>query len=609
MPEKYFSRRNLPWLLALSLFLFAFLLYRNTVPNGYTLDDATYYTHNKFVQQGIRGIPAILTKSLYYGFNRENDQIYRPLPVVCFAIEHALYGNNPHINHFFNVLLYALCCSLLFFLLRRLFAGSSLIIPYCITLLFAAHPVHTEVVATVKGLDEILAFLFSVLTLYFVVYYYDTKKTYFLALSLLSYPLCLFAKEHGLTLLGIIPITLYTFRSISVKKIVLLTLPFCSVALLYVAFRSTILDYFTFSQPLSCINNTLMAADNPADRLATAFLILGKYLRLIFIPYPLCWDSSYNQIPITTWADPGAIASLIACAGLLLYGIIGTLKKSRTAFGILFFLLSFSLSANLFIKIGVTLGERLLFAPLLGFCIAAVMTVSNTGLRYRKPLLSAIMVAVIPLYALITVDRNTDWRNNFTLFSHDISRNTASARAHNSLGNEYLQAGRLEKDLNKKTALVSRAIDEYQRSLAIYPGFQDSWFNLGNAYNEGNLKERALESYLRVIALRPKHAEALNNIGVMYFTKGAYDSAARYFQKAAAADTQDVTAYSNIGAVDYALKNYGASLECYEKVLRLDPQNITAYRRMGKLYTLMKDTATAVKCFATAVRLDSAGKR
>ena len=298
MLDRYVSRKNLPRLLACMIFLFAFLLYRNSVPNGYTLDDAIYYTENKFVQQGIKGIPGIFSKSTYFGFNGNNDQIYRPLPVACFAIEHSLHGNNPHFNHFINVIIYALCCSLLFFLLHRLFAGESIGIPFCITLLFTAHPIHTEVVASIKGLDEILAFLFSVLTLYCLLWHSDRKNTFGgLVAGLLSYLLCLLSKEHGLTLLGILPVALFTFRSLPIKRIVLLTLPFCLVALFYIVFRSRILDYFTFGQPLDVYNNALLAAHNRAAQLATAFVILGKYLRLLFIPYPLCWDYSYNQIP------------------------------------------------------------------------------------------------------------------------------------------------------------------------------------------------------------------------------------------------------------------------------------------------------------------------
>jgi Flp pilus assembly protein TadD len=602
MLDRCISRKNLPLLLAFVLFLFAFLLYRNTVPNGYTLDDAIYYTHNKYVQQGIKGIPGILTKSLYFGFNGHNDQIYRPLPLVFFAIEHTFYGNNPHFNHFINMLLYALCCSLLFVLLRRLFAGKSIAIPFCITLLFTAHPIHTEVVASIKGLDEILAFLFFVLTLYFLVCHSDRKNNVGLAASLLSYLLCLLSKEHGLTLLGILPVALFTFRSLPLKRIVLLTLPFCLVALFYIVLRSRILDYFTFGEPLSLINNALMATDNQADRLATAFVILGRYLRLLFIPYPLCWDYSYNQIPITTWADPKAIVSLVTYAGVLIAGIIGVRKKSPAAFGMFFFLLSFSISTNLFVKIGVTLGERLLFTPALGFCIAMVMlaTTSLRQTKFRKPLLSTIMVAVLSLYTLITVNRNPDWKDNFTLISRDIAKNPASARAHFCLGSECLRARQLEIDPQKKNGLLSRTIAEYQQSIALYQRDWDSWFYLGNAYNEDNRRECAVEAYKKAAALKPKNTESLNNIGATYLEMRNYDSAACYFHKVLSINKRYVAAYLNLASIDQATKNYSAALAWYKKTLDLDPRNKAALLNMSAIYQISKDTVLARQCLEAA---------
>ncbi|MBN2189481.1 MAG: DUF1736 domain-containing protein, partial [Chitinispirillaceae bacterium] len=342
MFEKHISPKRRPLLLSCVLFLSAFLLYRNTVPNDYTLDDAIYYSENKFVQQEFKGLKGIFTKSAFFGFNGKNDMIYRPLPLACFALQHALYGNNPHFNHFVNVLLYAACCCLLFFLLRLLLAGSSLALPFCIALLFTAHPVHTEAVAGVKGLDEILSLLFFILALHLLLLHNDGKGRRFLVASVLSYFLCLLSKEHGLTLLGVFPLALYTFRSLPVKKIVFLMIPYGIAALCYMALRAVMLDDITFKEPLAVINNTLMAADNAADRLATAFLILGKYLRLLVIPWPLCWDYSYNQIPITTWADPKALFPLAAYAGMAAAGVIGAAKKNRTAFAALFFLITFS---------------------------------------------------------------------------------------------------------------------------------------------------------------------------------------------------------------------------------------------------------------------------
>src|ERR1035437_6866636 len=103
------------------VFLFAFLLYANTLNHGYVLDDDVVYLKNKDVQAGLRGIPGILHHSFIYGFTGHNDQSYRPVVLVIFAIEKDFFGNNPHTGHFINILLFGLSCILLFRLMKQLF--------------------------------------------------------------------------------------------------------------------------------------------------------------------------------------------------------------------------------------------------------------------------------------------------------------------------------------------------------------------------------------------------------------------------------------------------------------------------------------------------------
>jgi tetratricopeptide (TPR) repeat protein len=615
MQQQYLTPRNLPRLLSLSIFLFSFLLYQNTVPNDYALDDTIYYKDNKFVQQGFKGIKGIFTKSTYFGWNGKNDKIYRPLPVACFAVQHSLHGNNPHFNHFVNVCLYALCCSLLLFLLRRLMPGVPLAIPFCITLLFTAHPIHTEAVANIKGLDEILAFLFFILTLHFLLCHIDRKKpgihAGFLAASVASFLLCLLCKEHGLTLLGILPLALFTFRPLPVNKIVLLMVPFCCAALFYLVFRNILLDDFTFGEPLLVIQNTLMAADNRADQFATAFLILGKYLRLLFVPYPLCWDYSYNQIPITSWADPKAMLSLITYAGMLAAGVIGMRKKHILAFAALFFLLSFALSSNLFVKIGVTLGERLLFTPSLAFCMAMVFVFSKAAgrTRFHKPLAAAIMAAVIALYSVVIVNRNADWKNNYTLLSGDIVKNAKSANAHSGLGSLLLSMSGLEKDPGKKTELLRQATAELRQCVAIYPYYASAWSKLGDALNEAGRPDSAITAYRKALEIEPRKVSAINNLGTFYFMQKRYDSAARYFEKALSLDSNYATAHLNLGAVNLLWGSYCAAIASYEKAKGLDPRNQAASDKLHLLSLLTKDTALARQYRAAAGYLDPAADK
>lgn len=127
----------------------AFVFYGNTIPNEYSLDDPLVIQDNPKVHQGIKGIPLIL-RSPYFE-EEGNTYGYRPLPQITFALEYEIWGENPHISHLVNLLLYALILILLFIILKRILQKYNLLFPFLITLLFAGLPIHTEVIASLKN--------------------------------------------------------------------------------------------------------------------------------------------------------------------------------------------------------------------------------------------------------------------------------------------------------------------------------------------------------------------------------------------------------------------------------------------------------------------------
>ncbi|MEM6724852.1 MAG: hypothetical protein AAF598_12485, partial [Bacteroidota bacterium] len=161
---------------ALILAGLAFLLYANTLGHDFVLDDDIITRKNSLVQKGFAGIPEIFTHGYLYGFNGMNDQSYRPLVLVNLAIETALFGQKSSVHHFFNVLLYALSCFFLLAFARRLLGKEGMYWAFGACLLFTAHPIHTEVVANIKSRDEILSFLFVILSLDQLIRYAEGRE-------------------------------------------------------------------------------------------------------------------------------------------------------------------------------------------------------------------------------------------------------------------------------------------------------------------------------------------------------------------------------------------------------------------------------------------------
>jgi hypothetical protein len=187
----------------------AFALYGNTIPNFYSLDDQLVILDNQKTHLGIRGIPAII--STHYFEEEGNTYGYRPVAQISFAIEYAAWGENPHMSHMVNVILYAIILVLLFSLLKRFLKGFNPLFPLLITILFAVHPIHTEVVASLKNRETLLSFVFCLVSLYNFTQFQAKRSILSLISGSLAFVLAYFSKQDAITFIAIIPLTLFFF--------------------------------------------------------------------------------------------------------------------------------------------------------------------------------------------------------------------------------------------------------------------------------------------------------------------------------------------------------------------------------------------------------------
>ena len=174
--EQETELREKKWRYVFLFFVAAFVLYWNTIPNKYSLDDNLVVYDHPLVGKGISSIPEIFTS--HYRDIDKNVYGYRPIAMTTFAIENEFFGQNPHISHFVNIVLYALLLILLFFLLVRLFQNIPRKIIFFIMLLFAAHPLHTEVVASLKNREELLCFIFGIAAVVFGIRFYSWNYSF-----------------------------------------------------------------------------------------------------------------------------------------------------------------------------------------------------------------------------------------------------------------------------------------------------------------------------------------------------------------------------------------------------------------------------------------------
>lgn len=143
------------WIVAVA----ALLMYAQTLKHGYNLDDELLRAPH--IQEKGWSRYVAFFKNPYFDSQTGHSYGYRPVALLSYELERSLWGERPAISHAVNVTLYALIGFLLYILLKKLCVGRTEVAGIA-TLLFILHPLHTEVVASIKNRDELLAFLFFI---------------------------------------------------------------------------------------------------------------------------------------------------------------------------------------------------------------------------------------------------------------------------------------------------------------------------------------------------------------------------------------------------------------------------------------------------------------
>ena len=618
--QKVYGFPDGQWLLI--LFLLAFMLYANSIPNKFVLDDYGVIKDNWVVKRGVEAIPVILKTPYRYGVNMFSDDLYRPLSLIMFAIEWNIAPDTPALHHFVNVLLFALSCCLLLILLRKLFVKENPLLPLLATLIWAAHPIHTEVVANIKSRDEILSVLFIFITLIWFLDYLRKSRIGFLLGAVVAYFLAFMSKEGAITVLVLFPIVAWFYTGVGIRKPLIATGIMFIPALVYLLIRKSVLVDSGVPAVIPVVDNLLIAAPDISARIATAILILGKYLLLLGFPYQLVSDYSYNQIPITGWSNPFMIISLIIFCGALVYALVNIRKKNVPVFSIFFFMVTLSIYSNLFILIGSSFGERFLYLPSIGFAtlfswaiLQLLKIKENPKADYRivpvfirYPSIWALMAALLLLYSIKTTSRNLEWKDAWSLFSADIERSPNSAHLRYYWGTTIRDKAKEQTDPEQYRKMMLQAVDEFKKGIAIYPSYPDCYHQLGLAYFRLGDNEKALQNYSKAIELNSHDAVLYDNLGIIYFQNHDYKKTMDLYKTAISLDPHFADAYCNLGSTYGTLGQLDSAIVNFKKAIEYDPENANAYYFLSITYKNMNKPDLSAPYFEKACQLNPALK-
>ncbi len=613
------------------IFAFSFLLYANTLTHGFVLDDAIVITDNMYTTKGVEGIPGILSKETFFGFFKVEGKEtlvsggrYRPMTLVLFAMVYQVAGASPFVFHLLTILLFAATCVVLYRTLLLLLAPRgddyAALFSWLAALLFAAHPIHTEVVDNIKGCDEIVTLLGSLATLYFVVKAHDSGQQKWSLLAGVIFFLACLSKENAVTFVAVIPLALWVFRGASAAAILKNMAPVAVAFLAFFFIRGTILNWKFGGAPMELMNNPYLklqgnqwVAFTGAEKLATIFYTLLKYVQLLFVPHPLTHDYYPRTIDIMTFSNGAVLLSVLLYAGMSYYAISGLGKRDPLRFGILFYLLTLSIVSNIVFPIGTNMGERFAFMPSVGFCmvLASLLYWFRSKMNNLNVLLG-VFGAIIVLFSLKTITRNPAWASNEKLFFSDVSVSRKSAKIQNACGGILFDRATKETNEVRRNELCNQALSHLNQAIEIYPNYSDAYVSRGGANYYLKLYDQSISDYRRAVELASSDPRWKTYLALALRDGGRYRGeqrgdlrgAAQYLNESWQLNPNDAETARLIGVSHGVSGDNAGAIEWFTKAVQLAPKEAIYLFDLGQAYSASGDMAKGEEMRRKALEMD-----
>ncbi|MCK4353475.1 tetratricopeptide repeat protein [candidate division WOR-3 bacterium] len=641
------------------------IIYANTFRNEFVFDDINLIVENYEIRK--------LSNIFHFSLMKQ------PVREITFAIDYRLWKLNPFGYHLTNLILHILCSLLVYFFvaslpalerrgiirLRRTRAtgkGFKLQItnyqlPLITALLFAAHPIHTEAVTGIANRKELLAMLFMMFSIILYIKSRDRAHSYpqgekkkshfslFYIGSLVCFLIALFSKFVAI----IIPFLILVYElyfnkesrgqgdeeSIRLRRKgigrIFWLLPYFVILLVGIIYGS-----FHFKEIFWQAKAIGLTYEKYGILMLTMLNAFGKYLSLLVIPYNLCAEYVI-QMPHSIF-EPKVIGSLLLLI-ILLFTMLKTYRKAKfISFGLAWVFINLIPISNI-IPTNYPVAERYMYIPSLGFCLILGWLICKCRDRvpdcrqasYPCPrttvphtivcgIPTLILMTILIAYSILTIIRNNEWRNAYTLWSKTVIQSPNSAVVHNNLGTAYDGRGNPDK-----------AIYEYKKAVEIDPNYKQAHYNLAASYaDRGDYEEasywhdklikidpncsrayiktgkvmvesgnfgQAIAEYKKAENIEPNNPGIKISMGYIYERTGKYQKAEVYYKKAIEIDPKNPIPYFNLGNVYREIGDFKEAILVFQEALKLNPSHAEAWYNLGVSYEQIKDYKNAIKSY------------
>jgi hypothetical protein len=553
------------------------LTYANSLHGPFVLDDNAAIVQNEQIRALSRPGAVLLPES-------DSPVAGRPLVNLSFALNYAAGGLDVPGYHIVNVTLHMVCALLAFGLIRRTlelprlqrqFDGSAINLAFATALLWAVHPLNSEVVDYLTQRSESMMAALYLSTLYAANRALtESRKHTWRSLAVVSCALGILCKESMVTapvMVGLYD-RVFAFNSWrdAARKRLWLYLGLAAtwlilIAIVLIGARSAVAGFSSGVSPWTYLLNQAV--------------VIAHYLRLSFWPRGLV--VFYGWPAQLTFGDVAPYGILI----LTLIVVTMAALARMPAFGFLgaWFFVTLAPASSL-VPIATEVGaERRMYLPLLAVITVTVVGTYAIWKRWiggRLLALAALaaLISVAGVLAAATVVRNREYASPLSLAQTVVDRRP-TAVAYHILGEQLMLDGRDAEAAvplgeavargdsragyplavalfnEQKLSEAVQRLDEFVRTSALPYKLVPGWlvpprsevvsarFLMARIFAAERQWTQAAEQAELVLKLAPSHpeaqrllAEALINMGFARVMVGDFDEAVKAFRRAVALD-------------------------------------------------------------------------
>ncbi|RJP46121.1 MAG: tetratricopeptide repeat protein [Armatimonadetes bacterium] len=537
----------------LALVIVGFAVYLTSILNGFVWDDFLQITDNPKTTS---------LSSLNTFFTEKTGYYYKPVMMSVFTLIYSIFKDNPFPYHLLQVLLYIANAVLLYKLFNFFFTR---FISFSLAAIFLVHPINYEAAGYVAAMQDTLYMFWGLLAVYLI--RRDLKKKEVITSGWLIFVmifLSLLSKESGLLFVFATLLLTWSFAKKEIKKTFIYS---GSAFIIYSILRFLIAGVGFVKNELVPIQDISLT-----ERLISIPQILFYYLKTFFYPKNLAIDQNW-VVKELTWVSFYLPLIWVSLAVLILIiGYIFIYRKRRTFAANYSFFLIWCIIGLLpylqLVPLDMTVADRWFYFSAIGLLGIIGVFLSQFSLNSKKiiSVIGLIMTGIVITLSIRTIIRAEDWKDSYTLYTHDLALSRESYTINNNLGVELFKN-------NEKEEAAKR----FKRALEIMPKSWDAWNNLGVAYlDKGDFKE-AKNAFEKAVEIDPTFYAANTNLArVLLFYNSAL-SAKEFIEKALEIFPQDPVLLEILSMAEYRLGNFFRAIELAEQANLSAPNDLNEY--------------------------------